>query len=398
MKKIFFPLFTLSCFCASAQPFNGFIRFDGIDDMLTRSNMIPSSGDWTVEFWVKSCEDSLPSAQPFIVNSTNFYVYHWTTMSGITIYQPCNTSACYQDHQYPKNSDWHHLAVTYVDNTDKYEMYFDGLSGTYSPLSTDYTSYPILEVAYGPNPFWNFQHYAGYMDEMRISNVVRYNGFANVQTAPFTNDANTIGLWHFDELNPATLMYDSSSFNRDFTVVNNPFIFHSDSMQLTYTTAGSNFIYAAPYVSGTSSSWYVNDGVVVSSDDTVCTVQWNVPATDTQYIVHNYIDPMFSCPIWADTIGHAGASKSSMNEYGSHTALRVYPNPFDDYTIIELINSHSDAGEYTITIFSVLGNEVYSNQLKNRLVLNANALGKGTYFYSLIGDNGITYSGKLVVY
>jgi hypothetical protein len=37
------------------------------------------------------------------------------------------------------------------------------------------------------------------MDEVRISTVVRYTGDFGVPTVPLTPDANTFGLWYFDE-------------------------------------------------------------------------------------------------------------------------------------------------------------------------------------------------------
>jgi hypothetical protein len=39
----------------------------------------------------------------------------------------------------------------------------------------------------------------GFIDELRISNVLRYSGNFTRPSAPFTPDANTVGLYHFDE-------------------------------------------------------------------------------------------------------------------------------------------------------------------------------------------------------
>lgn len=41
--------------------------------------------------------------------------------------------------------------------------------------------------------------YSGFLDELRISNVVRYTTAFTPPAAPFTPDANTVGLYHFDE-------------------------------------------------------------------------------------------------------------------------------------------------------------------------------------------------------
>jgi hypothetical protein len=55
----------------------------------------------------------------------------------------------------------------------------------------------------------NFPAYNGFFDELRISRVLRYSGnFARPGTA-FTSDANTVGLYHFDE-GQGTIAYDTS--------------------------------------------------------------------------------------------------------------------------------------------------------------------------------------------
>ena len=41
--------------------------------------------------------------------------------------------------------------------------------------------------------------YASHMDEVRLSKTVRYTGSFSVPTAPFTNDANTVLLCHFEQ-------------------------------------------------------------------------------------------------------------------------------------------------------------------------------------------------------
>ena len=58
--------------------------------------------------------------------------------------------------------------------------------------------------------FWG--HFAGYIDEVRISKVARYN-IAKRNFTPqkkFENDAKTIALWHFDEPRGARKFLDTS--------------------------------------------------------------------------------------------------------------------------------------------------------------------------------------------
>ena len=60
--------------------------------------------------------------------------------------------------------------------------------------------------------FWG--HFAGYIDQVRISKVTRYNakkrnGFFTTLTK-FENDAKTVALWHFDEPSGAQKFLDTS--------------------------------------------------------------------------------------------------------------------------------------------------------------------------------------------
>lgn len=60
----------------------------------------------------------------------------------------------------------------------------------------------------------------GYVDEFRISNNVRYSGASyNVSDFPFSNDGNTIALFHFDGIGGSINFTDSSQFN--WNIINN---------------------------------------------------------------------------------------------------------------------------------------------------------------------------------
>jgi len=44
-----------------------------------------------------------------------------------------------------------------------------------------------------------YPSYSGWIDELRVSNSIRYSTTFTPPTLPFTTDANTVGLYHFDE-------------------------------------------------------------------------------------------------------------------------------------------------------------------------------------------------------
>ncbi len=56
------------------------------------------------------------------------------------------------------------------------------------------------DTAASPAPY----PFGGIIDEVRWSNVARYTANYTPATAPFTTDANTLGLWHLDSATPTT--------------------------------------------------------------------------------------------------------------------------------------------------------------------------------------------------
>ncbi|MCS6842741.1 MAG: PQQ-binding-like beta-propeller repeat protein [Caldilineales bacterium] len=110
------------------------------------------------------------------------------------------------------DGQWHHVALTRVRNTGQLRVFVDGvLSGQVTGptgdisyrdgRSTSWPNDPFLVIGaekhdYDRNAYPSFN---GLLDEVRFSNVVRYTANFTPPTAPFTPDANTVALYHFDE-------------------------------------------------------------------------------------------------------------------------------------------------------------------------------------------------------
>lgn len=119
---------------------------------------------------------------------------------------------------------WHHIAVTRaLDGTMRIF-----LNGQLSPqdngpegnvsyrlgrsITDNYFNEPFIVIGaekhdYDPNTYPSF---SGWVDEVRLSNTIRYTTNFTPPNAPFTPDANTVGLYHFDE-GSGTLILDSSN-------------------------------------------------------------------------------------------------------------------------------------------------------------------------------------------
>lgn len=101
------------------------------------------------------------------------------------------------------NNQWYHIAGTYDGTIVK--IYLNGALGGQAALSgNSSTSGPSLlgigATYCGTVNYPNCTNYLpGYLDEVRISNSVRYTSNFTPQTTPFEPDANTKLLLHFDE-------------------------------------------------------------------------------------------------------------------------------------------------------------------------------------------------------
>ena len=114
------------------------------------------------------------------------------------------------------NGQWNHVAVTRQRATGEMKIFVNGaLDIAQLPASTLTSldvSYNVARTTTRPNsdPFLvigaekhdagaGFPSFRGLIDEVRISNVLRYTGTTVRPIAPFVPDGNTMALYHFDE-------------------------------------------------------------------------------------------------------------------------------------------------------------------------------------------------------
>jgi glucose/arabinose dehydrogenase len=115
---------------------------------------------------------------------------------------------------------WHHVAAT-RSATGAMRLFVDGqLDASGSGPAGDVSYADGRATVHPADPFLvigaekhdagaSFPSYHGWVDEVRVSNVVRYAGPFATPTAPWSPDASTVGLWHFDEGN-GEMIVDSS--------------------------------------------------------------------------------------------------------------------------------------------------------------------------------------------
>ncbi len=108
---------------------------------------------------------------------------------------------------------WHHVAVTRHMVTGRLQLYVDGaLDATVANGPVSNVSYRVGRPTAWPasDPFLvigaekhdigpAYPSYHGWLDELRVSLIIRYTGNFTPPIGPFVPDPNTVGLYHFDE-------------------------------------------------------------------------------------------------------------------------------------------------------------------------------------------------------
>lgn len=119
------------------------------------------------------------------------------------------------------DAQWHHVAITRRRSDGRIQLYVDGAldasadgpdgDGSYrNGRATSWPNDPFLVIGAEKHDVVSpGTGYRGWVDELRMSNILRYSAPFNRPTAPFAPDVGTVALYHFDE-GTGTTIGDSS--------------------------------------------------------------------------------------------------------------------------------------------------------------------------------------------
>jgi hypothetical protein len=194
--------------------------FDGTNDLVRSgvySSLALNTGNWTIEGWIYTSDDlcELINYQDFPTN--NGWAFGLRSSGRLLFVSGDGGSSLnviLSSNNAYTNNTWTHFAVVY--NSGTITLYSNGTNvGSSSWVSPDFASVDGLRIGAGyGNASGLFQdglyYYAGYLDEVRISNTARYTANFTVATQPFQNDANTVLLLHGDGTNNSTVFVDDN--------------------------------------------------------------------------------------------------------------------------------------------------------------------------------------------
>ncbi len=188
------------------------------------------SGDFTLEFWMKAtlAENGSAACQPgndnWIYGNIIFdrdvfydgdYGDYGVSLAGgwlaFGVFTATGGGAGICSGTNVADGLWHHIAVT-RSSAGPLQLFVDGsldASGSGPPGDISYrdgrtTSFPnsdpfLVLGAEKHDAGAAFPSYSGFIDEVRVSSVVRYAGSFSPPAGPFTADGDTVALYHLDE-------------------------------------------------------------------------------------------------------------------------------------------------------------------------------------------------------
>jgi subtilisin family serine protease len=202
--------------------FASVLHLDGVDDFAVAADSpdldIGDQADesLTIEAWanLQFSADAWPGKNRYIFNKPQSYsLYaqryydpgfgHIVGCIGFSITLPSGQLRDAQHCEWPAYTfGWHHIVGVFYKETGEIRIYMDG-EALGDPIyygSAINNSTEGLKVGVALTQS---------VEEVRISDVARYVGSTyTVPTSPFTCDAHTRALWHFDEAASATTFFD----------------------------------------------------------------------------------------------------------------------------------------------------------------------------------------------
>jgi hypothetical protein len=206
MKKItVFMMLSFLVLGGMAQPFNRFLSLDGVDDY-AQDNFSGTnfpSGNFTIEFWIFACEDKgfrlIDAAGSTAGGGIEMaYSHRFGRAITVTMRRSGTTypSTSFSTSPLP-SSTWNHFALTYNATDSMAHTFINGVPDDTVKIQA-YTG-ASHRFYLGRSDHSAALQLKANLDEMRISDTIRYSGQFTPQNTEFTVDVNTEALYHFND-------------------------------------------------------------------------------------------------------------------------------------------------------------------------------------------------------
>ncbi len=325
---------------------------------------------------------------------------------------------------------WHYVAIT-KDNLNG-NLYIDGelkVTSTYDNVPYIWRSLLLgaTQACVSCSPVAN---YFGKIDEVRISNSVRtaneiQSNFSS--NSPFSTDANTLALFHFDTPNGNQMVNSAGSNNG--TLYGTPEYSagkFGNSLVFNGTTDYGRFSQSIPVNNVTLEFWFNSDdleatvamleyayntGFWLGNISAPNTLKWSNGQSGNSITINPTGLPSISVTdgnctdtIYFDTVSATdtfviNTGLLSTNPTTYINTVTIYPNPAKDHITIDCGNLANVTG-YSIKIFNELGQEVFTGTMNTQqysVSLNT-WTGKGLYLVKIYDSlNNVVNTKKIIL-
>jgi len=205
--------------------------FEAPDDPTFDSDL----DDLTIEAWVNPADNV---GERMIVNKED--VYEIAVVDGIfqTAIRPAGESWAWMSSEgkVPAKA-WTHVAITY--DKEKTSFFINGVllaenEDWKGKLNDSPDTFKVGRRTRGGD---THSIYAGLIDEVRISNVIRYTGDFDVPSVPFVPDNDTVALYHFDVAD-GSVVEDASTNANHGNLINDAVLVPADTPFTAVDAAG----------------------------------------------------------------------------------------------------------------------------------------------------------------
>jgi hypothetical protein len=168
---------------------------------------------------------------------------------------------------------WYHLAL--VRNGTSVKLYVNGVEESSATLPADHNidAGDTTDTHIGRTDFGLDTSYHGYIDELRVSNIARYNSTFTPNASEFSSDGNTVLLMHMNGTNASTTFTDDNvpASSGQFTITSN-----AGSFSLTptadVTTEGAETFTVSVRTGSTSGTVVATSGTITINDTSLTAI------------------------------------------------------------------------------------------------------------------------------
>jgi hypothetical protein len=326
---------------------------------------------------------------------------------------------------------WNYVAYT-KDLNNNYSFYINGnlvKTGQYQNLPYSWGSLRLgTDIPSNPNSFFN-----GKIDELKISNIVRSISDINTyysQNLPFVADANTIGLYDFNQANGLVINAISGPNGTGYNTMFSSGVYNN-SISFNGINSYANFPLDVPEQNLTVEFWvFINN--IQGTDDWIINYpgiygagfqclnytpyySWSTGATGDSINVNPSALPYVwvsdgNCTdtVWFDSKNIRNVSVtdtllinitvSNINPPNNKNIIKVYPNPTNNQITIDN-GDLSKMNGYSIKIINSIGQQLYQGlitQQQNTIDITQWG-GTGIYYLQVIDSNGNIIEIKKII-